>query len=115
MGSITSECVMLRCQVTINSRSLEKKSRITSESGKIAPSISDQVRMRPRFIGREANMSSPRNRAFPISAPAMPWVIVSIVEVYRKRLESPTLLDEKQRSSLRNHAANAAGGDTVPL
>jgi len=31
--------------------SLEKKSRRTSESGKMAPSISDHVIMRPRFIG----------------------------------------------------------------
>jgi hypothetical protein len=54
-------------------------------------------------------MSSPRKTAFPINAPAMPWVMVSIVEVYRKRMESPILLDEKQRSFLRNHAPDAAG------
>src|ERR1700674_2586506 len=79
-GSIKSECVMLRCQVMIRSRSLEKISRHTSESGKIAPSIIDQVIMRPRFIGCDANRSSPRKTAFPINAPAMPWVIVSISE-----------------------------------
>src|SRR5258707_11779517 len=38
--------------------------------------------MRPRFIGCEANMSSPRKTAFPINAPAIPCVIVSIVRVY---------------------------------
>jgi 3-deoxy-D-arabino-heptulosonate 7-phosphate (DAHP) synthase class II len=43
----------------------------------------------------------------------MPWVMVSIVEVYRKRMESPILLDEKQRSFLRNHAPDAAGGDAA--
>jgi len=56
-----------------------KEVRRTSESGKIAPSMSDQVMMRPRFIGCEANMSSPQKTAFPISAPAMPCVMVSIV------------------------------------
>jgi hypothetical protein len=38
------------------------------------------VIIRPRFIGCDANMSSPRKTAFPINAPAMPCVIVSILE-----------------------------------
>ena len=80
-GSSTSECVMLRCQVTMSSLSCEKMSRKTSASGKIAPSINDQVMKRPRFIGREANMSSPRKTALPMRAPAMPCVIVSMAQV----------------------------------
>src|SRR5260370_9632581 len=96
MGSRISECVMLRCQVITSSLSWEKISRNTSESGKIAPSISDHVMMRPRFIGREANISSPRKMAFPISAPAMPCVIVSIVGVYPMRLGRCILADEQQ-------------------
>src|ERR1700687_1493231 len=84
-GSMTSECGMLRCQVTMRSLSLEKQSRMTSEYVKMAPSISDHVMIRPRFIGCEANISSPRKTAFPINAPAMPCVIVSIVRVYPMR------------------------------
>ena len=84
---------MLRCQVITKSLSWEKMSRSTSESGKIAPSISDQVMMRPRFIGCEANMSSPRKTAFPINAPAIPCVIVSIVRVYPMRSWGDILAD----------------------
>src|SRR5260370_5399556 len=62
-GKSTSECVRLRCHVTMSSLSLEKKSRSTSESGKIAPTINDQVVMRPRFIGCEGNKGAPRNKA----------------------------------------------------
>src|SRR5881396_2879846 len=79
--SITHSLVLLRCQVTMSSLSCEKMSRKTSASGKIAPSINDQVMKRPRFIGREANMSSPRKTALPMRAPAMPCVIVSMAQV----------------------------------
>src|SRR5216684_4681333 len=113
-GSIRSECVMLRCQVMIRSRSLEKISRKTSESGKTAPSISDHVRMRPRFIGCDANMSSPRKIAFPISAPAMPWVMVSILEVYRM-LAIMILMNKEKRVFLHDDFSDAAGGDAVML
>src|SRR6267143_1259593 len=114
-GSTKSECVMLRCQVMIRSRSLEKISRKTSESGKMAPSISDHVRMRPRFIGCEANMSSPRKIAFPISAPAMPWVMVSILEVYRMLAVVMILMNKEKRVFLRDDFSDAAGGDAVML
>src|SRR5882762_1612068 len=109
-GSITSECVMLRCQVITRSGSREKISRNTSESGKIAPSISDQLMTRPRFIGCEANMSSPRNTAFPISAPAMPWVMVSILKVYRM-----ILMNSEKRVLLRDDFSDAMGGNAVTL
>src|SRR5262249_25600571 len=45
-GRSKSECVMLRCQVIMSNGSREKKSRKTSESGKIDPSISAQVASR---------------------------------------------------------------------
>src|SRR5216684_5126959 len=112
---MTSECVMLRCQVTMSSLSLEKKSRRTSESGKMAPTISDQVMMRPRFIGCEANISSPRKIAFPINAPAMPWVIVSIVRVYAMRSGRDMLADEQQRICFVNDFADAARGGAVAI
>src|SRR6266849_6901841 len=89
-------------------------SRRTSESGKIAPSISDHVRMRPRFIGCDANMSSPRKIAFPISAPAMPWVMVSILEVYRM-LAIMILMNKEKRVFLHDDFSDAAGGDAVML
>src|SRR6266850_1128978 len=114
-GSIRSECVMLRCQVMIRSRSLEKISRKTSESGKMAPSISAHVRMRPRFIGCGANRSSPRKMAFPISAPAMPWVMVSILEVYRMLAIRMILMNKEKRVFLRDDFSDAAGGDAVML
>src|ERR1700746_2332359 len=78
IGSISNEWVMLRCQVITSRRSCEKISRKTSISGKIAPSISDQVMMRARFIGFAGNISSPLQNALPIKAPAMPCVMVSI-------------------------------------
>src|ERR1700688_4108658 len=77
-GMQTRECVTLRCHVKISIGSLENQSRIMSESGKIAPSISDQVMILARFMGFDANMSSPRKTALPINAPAMPCVMVSI-------------------------------------
>ena len=43
IGSKSSECVRLRCQVIISIGLLEKNSRKTSESGKIAPIINAQV------------------------------------------------------------------------
>src|SRR5438045_6641035 len=49
-GSRIKECVMLRCHVTISNLSCENMSRKTSESGKIAPSISDQVTTRSRML-----------------------------------------------------------------
>src|SRR5260370_37924706 len=104
---------MLRCQVTISSLSLERKSRSTSESGKIAPSMGDQVRIRPRFIGCEANMSSPRKTAFPISAPAMPCVIVSIIRVYPMRTGRNILTDEYQRICFADDSTNAACVDAM--
>src|SRR5216683_923533 len=112
-GSKTSECVMLRCQVITNSRSCEKMSRSTSKSGKMAPNISDQVMMRPRFMGCEANMSSPRKTAFPINAPAMPCVMVSMVKVYRSSMGSLMLLDEEKRIFLCHHVADATRRDAV--
>src|SRR6266849_883828 len=114
-GSRTSECVMLRCHVTISSLSLEKKSRITSESGKMAPIISDQVMMRPRFIGCDANMSSPRKTAFPINAPAMPCVIVSIVRVYPMRSGRDILTDDQERICLGDDFSDAARGDALTI
>src|SRR5713226_5529484 len=112
-GSINKECVMLRCQVTISSLSLEKKSRRTSESGKIAPNMRDQVMIRPRFIGCEANMSSPWKTAFPISAPAMPCVMVSIVRVYPMRTGRNILTDEYERICFGDDPTNAAGIDAI--
>src|SRR5260370_37116829 len=114
-GSRINECVMLRCHVTISSLSLEKKSRITSESGKIAPSISDHVMMRPRFIGCEANMSSPRKTAFPINAPAMPCVIVSIVRVYPMPSGRDILADDQERICLGDDFSDAARGDALTI
>ena len=43
---------MLRCQVTMSIGSLEKYSRRTSESGKIAASMTDQVMTRRLFTGQ---------------------------------------------------------------
>src|SRR5260370_23141072 len=114
-GRSTSECVRLRCQVTMSSLSLEKKSRRTSESGKIAPSISDHVMMRPRFIGCEANRSSPRKTAFPISAPAMPCVIVSIDRVYPLRSTHIILTDKEQWRCFGDDFADAARGDALTI
>src|SRR5713226_8563117 len=114
-GIIINECVTLRCHVTMSSLSLEKKSRMTSESGKIAPSISDHVMMRPRFIGCEANMSSPRNTAFPINAPAMPCVIVSIVRVYPMRSGRDILADDQERICLGDDFSDAARGDALTI
>src|SRR5258708_1257859 len=99
----------------MRSLSLEKKSRMTSESGKIAPSISDHVMMRPRFIGREANISSPRNTAFPINAPAMPCVIVSIVRVYPMRSGRDILADEQKWICLGDDFADAPGGHAMAV
>src|SRR6266851_9051894 len=113
IGSRINECVMLRCHVTMSSLSLEKKSRITSESGKMAPSISDHVMMRPRFIGCEANMSSPRKTAFPISAPAIPCVIVSIVRVYPMRSGGGILADKKEPICFGDDFADAASDDAM--
>src|SRR6266481_6226799 len=86
---------------------------MTSESGKMAPSISDHVMTRPRFIGCEANMSSPRKTAFPISAPAIPCVIVSIVRVYPMRSGGGILADKKERISFGDDFADAASDDAV--
>src|SRR6266446_7078321 len=112
-GSKTSECVMLRCQVITNNRSCEKMSRSTSKSGKMAPNISDQVMMRPRFIGCEANISWPPKTALPINAPAMPCVMVSMVKVYRSSMGSLMLLDEEKRIFLCHHVADATRRDAV--
>src|SRR5437879_7739489 len=106
---------MLRCQVTMRSLSLEKKSRITSESGKMAPSINDHVMIRPRFIGCAANISSPRKTAFPINAPAMPCVIVSIVRVYPMRPGRDILTDEYKRICFDDDFADNAGGDAMMI
>src|SRR5882762_855125 len=114
-GSITSECVMLRCQVITRSGSREKISRKTSESGNIAPNISDQVMMRPRFIGCQANRPSPRKTAFPISAPAMPWVIVSILKVYWMLVMVMMLMNKEKGVFLRDNFSDAAGGNAVML
>ena len=99
----------------MSSLSLEKKSRRTSESGKIAPSISDHVMMRPRFIGCEANISSPRKTAFPINAPAMPCVIVSIVRVYPMRSGRDILTDDQERICLGDDFSDAARGDALTI
>src|SRR5437879_6401621 len=77
-GKQSNECVMLRCQVTINIGLLEIKSRRTSESGKMAPSVSDHVMTRRLFTETGGNRSAPLNAAFARSAPAIPWVIVSM-------------------------------------
>src|ERR1700686_337927 len=95
--------------------SLEKKSRMTSESAKIAQIINDHVMMRPRFIGCPANISSPRKTAFPINAPAMPCVIVSIVRVYPMRSGRDILTDEQKRICFGDDFANAAGGDAMTI
>src|SRR6266850_7272697 len=114
-GSTTNECVMLRCQVITRSLSWEKISRMTSESGKIAPSISDHVMMRPQFIGREANMSSPRKTAFPINAPAIPCVIVSVPRPYLMRSGRNILVDNQERSCLGDDFADAARRDALTI
>ncbi len=72
IGRQSSECVMLRCQVMINIGFGEMKSRRTSESGKMAPSMSDHVMMRRLFTGSGGKRSAPLNAAFAMSAPAMP-------------------------------------------
>src|SRR5260370_17573027 len=79
----------------------------------MAPSISDHVMTRPRFIGCEANMSSARKTAFPISAPAIPCVIVSIVRVYPMRSGGGILADKKERISFGDDFADAASDDAV--
>src|SRR5690349_10783035 len=144
-GSRINECVMLRCHVTISNLSCENMSRKTSESGKIAPTISDQVTMRSRVVrcsgrslgpfisatyvrpGPAPDMSSPRNSAFAMRAPAMPWVIVSILECgsnaaafWQSRSSNPRnsktflgLLNQDQRLALGNHHADAPRGNTV--
>src|SRR5579863_1046048 len=63
-GRQRSEWVMLRCQVTMSSGSWEKYSRRTSESGKIAASITDQVMTRRLFTGMGGKTSPPRKTAF---------------------------------------------------
>ena len=78
IGSSSNECVMLRCQVIINNGLLEKNSRKTSESGKIAPSINAHVARRFFPISVGGNKSRPPKAALLINAPAIPWVIVSI-------------------------------------
>src|SRR5208282_2157224 len=81
IGRQSSECVTLRCHVIISSGLLEKKSRKTSESGKMEPSMSAQV-VRRRFpIAVGGNRSRPPKAALPIKAPAIPWVIVSIEKI----------------------------------
>src|SRR6266571_5971994 len=90
-------------------------SRTTSQSGKMAPSISDQVMRRPRFIGCAANRSSPRKTALPINAPAMPWVMVSMVKVYRKRHGPLNSLDEQKRFPFGDGHADAARRDAVAI
>src|SRR5215469_12731971 len=72
IGRQTSECVRLRCQVTISIGSFEKNSRRTSESGKIEPSITDQVITRLLSTGSGGKRSLPLNTALAMSAPAMP-------------------------------------------
>src|SRR6266568_6602247 len=79
IGIISKECVRLRCQVIINRSLREKISRRTSLSGKIAPSINTQVMIRARLIGFGGSMLSPEQSALPMSAPATPCVMVSIV------------------------------------
>src|SRR5260370_26407693 len=79
----------------------------------MAPSISDHVMTRPRFIGCEANMSSPRKTAFPISAPAIPCVIVSIVRVYPMCPGRGILADEQERICFGNDFADAARGNAL--
>src|SRR5438067_7515272 len=59
-GSRINECVMLRCHVTISNLSCENMSRKTSESGKIAPSISDHVTTRPRMLRCSGGSLEPR-------------------------------------------------------
>src|SRR6266699_952006 len=54
------------------------------------------------------DMSSPRKTAFPINAPAIPWVMVSMVKVYRNSMGSLILLDEEKRIFLCHHVADAA-------
>src|SRR5260370_31319675 len=71
--------------------------------------------MRRRFIGLEANISSPRKTAFPISAPAMPWVIVSIVRVYPMRLGGDILADEQEWLCLGDDLADELRRDAVAL
>src|SRR5580704_10184517 len=79
IGIKSSECVRLRCQVIISIGLLEKNSRRTSESGKIAPTINTQVVSRFFPIADGGNRSRPPKAALLIKAPAIPWVIVSIV------------------------------------
>src|SRR6266852_4916742 len=81
----------------------------------MAPSISDHVMTRPRFIGCEANMSSPRKTAFPIRAPAIPCVIVSIVRVYPMRSGRDTLTDKEEWICFGNDFANGERGDALTI
>ncbi len=81
----------------------------------MAPSISDHVTIRARLIGRRTNMSSPRNTALPSRAPAMPWVMVSILRVYRMTRTGSISAHRKQRRVLRHNAADFARGNAVLL
>src|SRR5215471_12523834 len=62
-GQHSKECVMLRCQVTMSISLVEKKSRTTSESGKIAPSMSVQVTTCFLLTGIAGKRSPPLNAA----------------------------------------------------
>src|SRR5213082_2585114 len=77
-GSRINECVMLRCHVTISNLSCENMSRKTSESGKIAPSISDQVTTRPRMLRCSGGFFDPR--FFPcVWVFSLCWVFSSVL------------------------------------
>ena len=107
---------MLRCHVRMRRSLREKNSRKTSESGKIAPTISDQVRIRWRVTGFGPSMSWPRTAALAISAPAMPWVIVSMRE---SLADLPRVgrnsAHREHRRAFGHDFANSPGRDAVAL
>ncbi len=108
IGRQTNECVMLRCQVSISNSLCEKRSRKTSLSGKIAPSIKEQVIRRCLLSDRGENRSRPPNTALLINAPAIPCVIVSTVS------SSSSLSDHHQQPGcLRHNAADPLGAHAM--
>ena len=117
IGKQSSECVMLRCQVMTSNSLCESMSRKVSISGKIAPSIADQATIRPRFIGRVVNKSSPLNSALPINAPAIPCVMVSmdfgVIDLFVRVYFIGESFYKDERRALREDAADLAGFDAV--
>src|SRR5271157_4375304 len=110
IGRQSNECVILRCQVSISNSLREKRSRKTSLSGKIAPSIKDQVIRRCLLSDCGENKSRPPSAALLINAPAMPCVMVSTV------CSSSSLSDHHQQPGcLRHDTADPLGAHAMTL